>query len=62
MSKVSNPLINFFDPVDEFKIDNYINQLNINNKYKNYSDNLLSKQIQLIKILLLSIILIVYNI
>jgi C1A family cysteine protease len=62
MSKVSNPLINFFNPVDEFKIDNYINQLNINNKYKNYSDNLLNKQIQLIKILLLSIILIIYNI
>ena len=62
MTKVSNPLVNFFNPVDEFKIDNYINQLNFNNKYKNYSDNLLNKQIQLVKILLLSICLIVYNI
>jgi C1A family cysteine protease len=62
MTKVSNPLVNFFDPVDEFKIDNYINQLNINNKYKNYSDILLSNEIQLIKILLLSIIIIISNI
>ena len=62
MTKVSNPLVNFFDPVDEFKIDNYINQLNFNNKYKNYSNTLLNNEIQIIKILLLCIIIIISNI
>jgi C1A family cysteine protease len=62
MTKVSNPFINFFDPVDEFKIDNYINQLNVNYKYTNLSTSILNYQIQLVKILLLSSIIIIYNI